>query len=302
MTARVIPLPVSYREYRISVIMVSYHTGAPLFESLRAVLRDPDVLEVILIDNGNSSAARRRIWEFARARSNFRLVQGQGNIGFARACNLGAALAKGEHFLFLNPDAVIAPGTPGKLAKAGTELNSPWIVGGMLEDIHGTEQRGGRRDALTPKSALASFLPFLKMFGLQSVHKEREQLPALPSPMPVVSGACMMLDRESFESLGGFDEQYFLHVEDIDICREAARRGGDVYYVPGAKVLHYGATSSARVQSVEYQKYRGFLRYFGKYADKWWQKILLQMARPFIYLALMSRAWYLALRKGVFGE
>ena len=70
------------------------------------------------------------------------------------------------------------------------------------------------------------------------------------------------MDRESFDRIGGFDPAYFLHVEDIEICRRVRIEGGDVYSVPDAKVMHYGSTSQARIQMVEFEKFKGFVRYF----------------------------------------
>jgi len=297
MTTNVVPLPVHYWQKRISVIMVSYYTGASLMEAVAAVLADEDILELIIVDNGNTASARERLWALAQGQNRVRLVQGHGNVGFGKGCNYGANIAKGDYFLFLNPDAVIEKGTAMTMAKCGENLEKPWITGGNLQTEHGAEQRGARRKALTPSSALFSFTPLHKFPGIQSVHLEDQPLPDAPKPMPIVSGACMMTDRESFEMLGGFDEHYFLHVEDIDICRRAVQMGGDVYFVPNAKVMHYGSTSKARIMRVESNKLVGFLRYFWRYSAKWWAKCLLILAAPFMAAAIMGRAWWLSVRR-----
>lgn len=296
MTTNVVPLPVSYLKKRISVVMVSYFTGPSLMESVPAVLADSDILELIIIDNGNTVSARERLWALAKNERRVRLVQGQGNVGFGRACNYGARLAKGDYILFLNPDAVIEKGTAMAMAECGDGLTQPWIAGGNLQTVNGVEQRGSRRSALTPMSAVVSFTPLHKLPGFKSVHLEHLPLPDGPVEMPIVSGACMMVDRESFDMLGGFDERYFLHVEDIDICRRAKLSGGDVFFVPDAKVMHYGSTSKARIVRVERNKLRGFVRYFWNYSSQWWAKLLLIAAWPFMYLAIMGRAWWLSVR------
>lgn len=296
MTTNVVPLPVSYLKRRISVVMVSYYTGPSLMESVPAVLADTDILELIIVDNGNTVSARQRLWALAKNERRIRIVQGQGNVGFGRACNYGAKLARGDYILFLNPDAVIEKGTAMVLAECGDELTRPWVAGGNLQTVNGVEQRGSRRNALTPVSAVVSFTPLHKLPGLKSVHLEKQPLPEEPVKMPIVSGACMMVDRESFDMLGGFDEHYFLHVEDIDICRRAKLSGGDVYFVPNAKVMHYGSTSRARIVRVERNKLRGFVRYFWNYSSRWWAKLLVIAAWPFMYLAIMGRAWWLSVR------
>lgn len=295
MTAKIIPLPVSFPSKRISVVVVSYYTGAALFECLQAVLADPDVFELILVDNGNPESTRERLWSFANKRARVRILQGQGNVGFGRACNYGAKIAKGEYILFLNPDAIIEKGAVLKMAEHSDLLQNPSIVGGYLQTIHGTEQRGSRRRALTPWSAFVSFTPLHKLPGFRSIHMDIQDDTAMPQSVTTVSGACMLMDRQSFEMLGGFDERYFLHVEDIDVCRRAGTAGGQVLSIPTAKVMHYGSTSEVRIQRVEYEKFKGFIRYFWDYSPKWWAKVLLFFAAPFMFLAIMGRAWWVAL-------
>ncbi len=297
MTANIIPLPVSFRKKRISVIIVSYYTGVALNECVRACLADPDIMEIVFIDNGNTPYARESLWELAKDEPRLRIIQGHGNIGFGRACNYGASLAKGDYFLFLNPDAIIEKGAAMALVETGDMLSPPWITGGLLLDSNGREQRGSRRDFLTPASAIVSFLPVRNLFGIKSIHKEKEALPDEPIAMPVVSGAFLMSDRKSFNRLGGFDDKYFLHVEDIDICRRVNLSGGEVFFVPQAKVMHYGSTSKVRVQFVEFEKLKGFIRYFKNYSDKWWAKIIWLLSIPFMFIAIMGRAWWLALRQ-----
>jgi len=297
MTTNVVPLPVHFIKKRISIIMVSYFTGASLMEAVAAVLADQDIFELIIVDNGNTASARGRLWALANKQRRVRIVQGHGNIGFGRGCNYGAKITKGDYLLFLNPDAVIENGAAMAMADCGERLTKPWITGGNLQTEHGVEQRGSRREALTPISSLISFTPLHRLPNLQSMHLETQDLPDRPTAMPIVSGACMMTDRESFELLGGFDEYYFLHVEDIDICRRAEQMGGDVYFVPNAKVIHYGSTSKARLLGVEGNKLIGFLRYFWRYSSKIWAKCLLILAAPFMALAIMGRAWWLSVRK-----
>jgi GT2 family glycosyltransferase len=295
MTAKIIPLPISYPKKRVSVVVVSYYTGAALFECLQAVLADPDIFELILVDNGNPETTRERLWSFAKKRVRIKIVQGQGNVGFGRACNYGAKVAKGDYILFLNPDAIIEKGAALKMAECGENLNRPWVLGGFLQTEDGVEQRGSRRRALTPWSAFVSFTPLHKLPGFKSIHIKREKFPSTPHKIPTVSGACMMMDRESFNQLGGFDERFFLHVEDIDLCRRARLAGGQVYSVPPAKAMHYGSTSQVRIQRVEFEKFKGFVRYFWNYSAKWWARILLVLAVPFMFVAIMGRAWWLAL-------
>lgn len=289
--------PETARKRPISVVMVSYMTGPALMEAIFAVLADRDIHELIVVDNGNTEPARARLSELTANRNRVRFIQGHGNIGFARACNYGAAMATGHYLLFLNPDAIISKGAARELANAGDCLVEPWITGGLLRDIEGKEQKGARRSALTPASAVVGFLPFLEKFpGLRSVHRDRDPMPVAPTQIETISGACLMTDRPSFDKMGGFDEKYFLHVEDIAICRRARQLGGQVGFVPGATVMHYGSTSNAPKIWVEREKLKGFLRYFWSYTPGIMPKILTVLAAPFMALAVMGRVYFISIK------
>ncbi len=295
--AQILALPIEKREKPISVIMVSYMTGPALHEAIRAVIRDNDIFELILVDNGNTVAARQAVAKMVAKDERIRILQGHGNIGFGKACNYGAKLARGEYLLFLNPDAIISKGAARQLANCGKTLNQPWVAGGLLKDVNGREQRGGRRGRLTPLSAIVSFSPLHRLPFLKSIHRETDPLPSKPHNYATVSGACLMMDRHSFEAVGGFDENYFLHVEDIDLCKRSREAGGDVCFVPSASVMHYGSTSQVGRQRVEWEKLKGFTRYFWNYSPSIFGKLLTILAWPFMTLAIMGRAWLLIIRQ-----
>lgn len=296
-------LPEAARKRPISVIMVTYMTGPALMEAITAVLADRDIHELIVVDNGNTESARTRLSQLTAKQNRVRFLQGHGNIGFARACNYGAKLATGHYFLFLNPDAVISNGAARQLANAGDGLVEPWITGGLLRNENGDEQRGARRRALTPLSALVGFLPILEIFpGLRSIHREVDPLPTQPVQIDTISGACLMTDRPCFEKMGGFDERYFLHVEDIEICRRARQMGGQVGFVPGATVMHYGSTSNVPRVWIEKEKLKGFIRYFWNYTPGILPKILTILAAPFMAVAIVGRAYVLTIKSSIAGE
>ena len=296
-------LPEAARKRPISVIMVSYMTGPALMEAISAVLEDRDIHELIVVDNGNTESARTRLSQLTAKRNRVRFLQGHGNIGFARACNYGAKMATGHYLLFLNPDAVISKGAARQLANAGDGLVQPWITGGLLRDEKGNEQRGARRRALTPMSALVSFIPILEVIpGFRSIHRETDPLPTHPVQIDTISGACLMTDRLCFEKMGGFDERYFLHVEDIEICRRARQMGGQVGFVPGATVMHYGSTSNVPRVWIEKEKLKGFIRYFWNYKPGVLPKILTVFAAPFMAIAIVGRAYILSVKSDIFGE
>jgi GT2 family glycosyltransferase len=276
----------------LSVIMVVFHTGPPLWGAIAAVLAEPLVDHLVLVDNGSTDEDAARLRAMAAHEARLILVQGQGNVGFARGCNLGARAAPGRLLIVLNPDAYLQPGCVMALVRGADGFASPCIVGARVLNIDGSEQRGSRRGEVTPLTTLLSFsqlataLPFLRRYD---IHRDADAPPEGPIAVPTISGACFYISRGDFEALGGFDERYFLHVEDIDLCWRARRAGGSVVFQPQALVLHEGSTSRVSSLRVELHKGRGLVRYFIKRADGLPGLALAVMLGPLIMLASIAR-------------
>lgn len=255
---------------RVSAIVVSFHTGAPLEECLDRLEADPGAHEVIVVDNGNRPDVVAALLARTQRSAKVKLVTGHGNVGFSRGCNLGAAQAEGDYFAFINPDVEVEPGCLQALAAAADGARQPCVVGARILWPDGREQRGSRRDVITPWRA------FVSAFGLgrweklsplfRDLHRENDPVPVSPQRVGAVSGAAMLTPRRSFAALGGFDEKYFLHVEDVDLCRRAADSGGETVFAPQARALHHRSTSETTSFKVERAKAASFARYFFKFA------------------------------------
>jgi N-acetylglucosaminyl-diphospho-decaprenol L-rhamnosyltransferase len=276
----------------VSVVMVVYRTGPALFNAIPRVLAEPLVDEFVVVDNGSHPEDEARLRQIAEGEPRFRLVQGHGNIGFARGCNLGARTAKGHHLVILNPDAYLQEGCIAALIEAAQAFPSPCVVGARVLNSDGTEQRGARRGEVTPVTTLLSFSHLslaLRLLRKFEIHLEDQALPDGPIAVPTISGACFYMSREDFQMLGGFDERYFLHVEDVDLCWRARRMGGSVVFQPSARVEHVGSTSLKHPVVVEYHKGRGLVRYFRKRADNPWRYMLAVGLSPLIMLVSVLR-------------
>jgi N-acetylglucosaminyl-diphospho-decaprenol L-rhamnosyltransferase len=276
----------------VSVVMVVYMTGPALLDSLTQVLAEPLVDEFVIVDNGSPPEVAQALRELGRCDPRVQLLQGHGNVGFARGANLGAAAARGNALVFLNPDAFLQPGCIGSLLQASRRQPSPCVVGACVLNLDGSEQRGARRGEVTPVTTLMSFSqlslmsPALRRF---EIHREDEPAPVAATPTPTISGACFHVSQADFGILGGFDEGYFLHVEDIDLCWRARRIGGTVLFDPGARVVHVGSTSLTHPVFVEFHKGCGLVRYFIKRADTPWRWMVAWGLAPLILLAAVSR-------------
>lgn len=254
----------------VSAIVVTYHTGPRLKECLYALLADPDISEIVIVDNGNPPTLTRWIESFCAGISKARRIQSGDNLGFARAANLGARLAAHPWLLFINPDAVLRQKSIQPLLAAAEGKDAPRLIGGKIFGLDGKEQRGCRRNKLTLARAM----------GLSRWTLENTPPPEEPVEMGAVSGAFFMMKKDEFQSISGFDEDYFLHVEDVDLCRRAWEAGGTVMYQPAAAALHYGSTSEASSEFVQSQKADGLARYFNKFAGGPAERLLLKLVLP----------------------
>lgn len=276
----------------VSVVMVVYMTGPALRESLERALGEARIDELVVVDNGSPPQEETYLRELAQREARVRLVSGQGNVGFARGANLGGRCARGDVLVFLNPDAFLRPNCIDALVLALQARPVPCVVGGRVLNPDLTEQRGARRGDITPVSAVLSLtraarrLPGL---GRYEVHWEREAPPQDVIEVPTVSGACLAMRRCDFDALGGFDEGYFLHVEDVDICWRARMLGGQVLFQPAAQVIHIGHTSQTSPVKVEFHKGVGLARYFRKRARNPLESLLVGALSPFIIAAAVVR-------------
>ncbi|ESQ79918.1 hypothetical protein AEYBE204_08710 [Asticcacaulis sp. YBE204] len=277
----------------VTVIMIAYHTGKVLFDSIDRVMAEPSVQQLILIDNGSPERTAEMLRELDQSYERFLLVQGHGNIGFARAANLGAQLAAQPWLVFLNPDARLCDGAVEAMVETALNHPRPCLVGARVLNTDLTEQRGARRGEVTPVTTLVSllklsrFLPFLKAY---EIHQEGQDLPENPIPVPAISGACFTMARADFLHMGGFDTRFFLHVEDIDLCWRIRKQGGTVLFHPKAEVVHEGHTSRVEPIFVEMNKGLGLVYYFRKRADTVWRKTYVWALAPLIIGVSVLRA------------
>jgi N-acetylglucosaminyl-diphospho-decaprenol L-rhamnosyltransferase len=269
-----------------AAIIVSYRTGPALDACLAAVAQAEGLDEIIVIDNGNPEPAQSAIDAFASADARVCILRGQGNIGFAAASNRGARAARSELVAFINPDVLLHPDAVSRLIGALQTAPAPALIGGDLRDEQGKPERGSRRERLTLWRAFVAFtgLSHLERLApsLRDFNRHTDPMPMQPVAVGAVSGALMLTRRADFEALGGFDEGYFLHVEDIDLCRRAEEAGWRVLFAPGPHGVHLRSTSDADAAEIGRHKARGMARYFNKFARGPVERALAAAAGAFL--------------------
>lgn len=269
---------------KASAIVVTYRTGPVLFESLAALLASPSLAEIKLVDNGNSADVQTRLAALAREYPQIHLMPQATNAGFAAACNQGAATAAAEVLVFVNPDAVLRADAITALLAALAPMPPLSLVGGDLRTPEGAPDRGSRRNRVTLGSAIKAAL-----WPGAAINLHHSPLPAAPIPVGAVSGALMAIRRADFSALGGFDEGYFLHMEDVDLCRRVEDAGGAVMFAPGPHGVHYRSSSDVSPAFIARCKAQSFGRYFRKFARSWPERLLAELVAFALALALPMR-------------
>jgi len=214
-----------------SVVIVNWNAGEALTACLASLAADPVAgRESILVDNASTDGSAAA----ARARHPVtRVIDTGRNLGFAAGANAGAAVARGDVVVFLNPDARVAPGAIGRLLDALRSTPGAAIAGGGLVDERGRWQPGAARFAPLRHLLLDTTLGRLPERGRQA-----------PYRVDWVYGTFMAVRRDLFTQLGGFDVRYFLYGEDLDLCYRASRLGMRTLHVPSARAVHAGALSA----------------------------------------------------------
>lgn len=253
----------------ISVITVSYHTGPWLRDCLKSLSGHSEIGEIIVIDNGNPPEDQAWLDGLAGANSMIRLLRPGRNLGFAAACNRGAAMATGSHVAFVNPDVTVPAESFGKILDVFAGHPEIWLCGGRLLNADGSEQRGSRREMLTPWRCCVELLRLDRLAPRHPYFRRLHMLDHQPvadmMAVPTISGAFMVMARDNFLSLGGMDEAMFLHTEDVDLCMRVHLAGGQVVYCGHVPVQHGRSTSNVARSFVEWHKTRSTSRYFFKH-------------------------------------
>ncbi len=253
----------------ISTIIVNYNAGADLVNCIQSVI--DQVCEVILVDNASRDSSIALVETHFADDTRLHIIHNDTNLGFAAACNIGARMAQHPYWFFLNPDCICAAGSVTELYHVLTTNPNTGMVGGLLLNLDGSEQAGGRRLTPTPGRTLVS------AFGLQRFAKRwpqllvdfnlhRQPLPKTPISVEAISGACMLVKPEAIAEVGLWDDQYFLHCEDLDWCMRFVRGGWDILFVPSAPISHsHGVCSKSRPIFVEWHKHKGMTRFYLKF-------------------------------------
>lgn len=242
---------------KLSIIIVNWDTKDLLARCLDSVYTRG--YEVIVIDNGSSDGSVSLVKERF---PEVRLIQNSDNLGFAVANNKALGEARGEYVLFLNTDVILTEGAiEGLLEFMDNHPKAALCTPSLLRED------GSQQEAYISFPTLAT-----ELFGRISLRKKRG-----PCRVESVRGACMMARRSVINKMGGFDERYFLFLEETDLCLRLHRGGYEVWYLPDVQVYHTGGGSAEKDRigaRIEYWRSR-YIFFRKNYS--WFRYILLNL-------------------------
>jgi GT2 family glycosyltransferase len=234
----------------VSAIIVNWNSKSFLRQCLISLSGrfEGRSVEVIVIDGGSFDGCAEML---AREFPWVIFIQSETNVGFAKANNLAVTHARGRCLLFLNPDTELHENVIGTLLRRLDSLPNAGAVGCKLLNSDGSLQTSCVQafptiwNQVLDSAFLRRYFPGWKIWGTSALFASGSQ----PSIVEVIVGACLLVKRETFDSVGGFSECYFMYAEDADFCLKLKRSGCHVYYVPETSLIHHGGSSSQQAGS-----------------------------------------------------
>jgi hypothetical protein len=250
-----------------SIIIVNFNTKKILKKCLSSIfeLTKEIEFEVIVVDNASSDSSVEMIEKFF---PKVKIIANRKNLGFGSANNQGIKKAQGKYVCFLNSDVVLVENSLGKLIKISNKHSQVGIYGPKLVNVDKTIQQSAGFFPNLPQVFLwmtfIDDLPFGKL--LKPYHVDHDSFYQEEQKVDWVTGAAMMVRKEVFERVGGFDEKIFLYGEEVELCYRVKKAGFSIFYTPVTKLIHIGRASMDKSDiGAITGEYKAILYFYEKY-------------------------------------
>lgn len=234
----------------VSVIIVNYNAGSYVLTCVSSLLQQREVrLELIVIDNASSDNSLELLK--SGLPETVQLILSEVNLGFGRANNLAIASSHGDYLLVLNPD---------------TQIEDVYVIKKLVDRLNSNQRVGLLAPAVVEPRKNKVVLPRFDYPSSKYLRKTLK-LKSLPGKIAWVLGACMLLKREIFQQIGGFDKDFFLYGEDVDLCLRVRLAGYEIDYASDVSILHVSGASEIGASSLDkwLRKRRGIFMFYKKH-------------------------------------
>jgi GT2 family glycosyltransferase len=252
---------------KLSVVIICWNDLRVIPECLRSIYAGTHSIdfEVLVSDNGSTDGSV----EFIRQNyHDVRVLENGANLGFAKGNNVGIRASTADYVLILNPDTIIHDGALDRLVHFADKHPEAGAFGCRVVNPDGTYQTSARLFP-TVRRYWVSALGLKKLANVSRMFLFEEYprwFGETERPIDWQSGCCVMFRGDLLRSVGGFDEQFFYHFEEVDLCRRIWSSGHPILFTPEAVITHLGGQSVGRFPvRFEIEKHRNRYRYFYKH-------------------------------------
>lgn len=253
----------------VDVLIVNYRTPDLTAEAVRSVLAEPELHQAIVVDNASGDESVAKLQQAFQGYSKVRIIASERNGGFGYGNNLAAQASKAKYLLLLNSDAYIRPGAPGLMSEMLRDPKIGIVAPTVFLTDGTTPQPGGFGKFPTP----------WRIISRQSTK---------PVPMAEAewaTGAALMVRRDDFQKLGGFDESIFMYFEDVELCHRFAENGLSLAFEPCAEVIHHVGLSRKSTWEMKKSYYEALHHYLRLTHCSWLGRVAVK-ASLWPYIAL----------------
>lgn len=259
---------------KLSIIIVNWNVIQLLsncLDSIKKNLADIDY-EVIVVDNASTDGSAQILKE---KYPWITLIENKNNEGFARANNQGFEIARGEYILILNPDTLIKGGSIQKMINVLNTNSYIGIVGPRIVDEYGSITPACKRKSLNLKHILIRRFQIEKvaMFLINRIEYLRRNYYRSfykSSTVSCLQGACMLVRKKHLDTVGYFDENVPMYLDDIDLCYRFKKSNFELYYCAESEIIHFcGASTkkSTKPKSLDLMVYKAVDVFFTKHKN-----------------------------------
>ena len=283
----------------LSIIIVNYNVKEFLLNMLDSVQKATKTIsaEIIVVDNASDDGSVESIKEKF---PSVKLIVNEKNVGFGAANNIAMLHASGKYFLLINPDTIVREDTFTKMISFFEQNPEAGIAGCKVLNADGSLQLACRRGFPGPWTS------FTKVMGLSTLFPKsrlfaRYNLTYLDEnktyEVDAVSGAFMMLRKEVYDKIGGFDQEFFMYGEDLDLCYRTQQAGYKVFYVHSTEIIHYKGESTKRSSMDETKVFYDAMHLFVRkhFSSSFVVESILQSAILFRKLIAFANVYKLAI-------
>ena len=232
----------------LSIIIVNYNVKEFLQNLIHSIEKAAQRIskEIIVVDNASEDGS---IELLKQKFPSIKLIVNKTNLGFGKANNQALKIAKGKYILLINPDSIVSEDTFENLINFFNENPDSGLLGCKILNPDGTLQLACRRSFPGPWTSfckvtgLSNLFPKSKLFARYNLTYLDENK---TYEVDAISGSFMIMRKEVYEKVGGFDEQFFMYGEDLDLCYRIKEKGFKIFYVHSTNIIHYKGESTKR--------------------------------------------------------